>query len=92
MVQFGSGYDATDSIKTSTENVELIVKPKGSSSYQFYKFSFKNYDPCVVLINGKTRAYLNELDGFEMDRFDNPLFSFIVETPNVRYTFLAGHR
>ena len=92
MIQFGSGYDGTDSIKTSTNDTELVVKPIGKSVYQLYKFSFKNYDPCVVLINGETRAFLDELDGFEMDHRDAPIFSFIIETANVKYTYRAGHR
>lgn len=90
--QIGSGYLATDSKKTSTANQELIVKPNETSVYTVYKWSFKNYQPVVVLVNNKTRIFLDALDGFEVTHLDPPIYSFVVETPNVEYIFVGAHK
>jgi hypothetical protein len=90
--QIGSGYLATDSKKVSTANQELIVKPEGASVYTVYKWSFKNYTECVVKVNNETRIFLDALDGFEVNHYDKPLTSFIIETPDVEYIFVGAHK
>ncbi|RYI30630.1 hypothetical protein EVU96_09445 [Bacillus infantis] len=90
--QIGSGYLATDSKKVSTANQELIVKPEGTTVYTVYKWSFKNYNECTVLVNNETRIFLDALDGFEVTHRDPPIYSFIIETPDVEYIFVGAHK
>ncbi|MCP1159465.1 hypothetical protein [Bacillus infantis] len=90
--QIGSGYFATESKKVSTENQELIVKPEGNSVHIIYKLSFKNYDECTVLVNNETRIFLDALDGFEVTHRDPPIYSFMIETPNIEYIFVGAHK
>lgn len=89
----GTGYLGSKQIETSTENMEVIPESPISWTipYSLYKFSFRNYDPCSVVINNETEIYLDTGDGFEMAETDKPITSFIIVQPGVRYNWRGGY-
>ncbi len=92
-VQIGSGFMGAEDILTSTENTE-IVPPTDETwinvKFSFYKFSFKNYQDCHIVVNG-SRQFREAGQGFESTERDQKIYSFIIEEPGVDYLWSAGY-
>lgn len=92
--RIGIGYLGSNKIETSVANQEVIPSPKPdwkwTMGYSLYKFSFRNYDPCTVIINNETELFLDTGDGFEMNEMDKPITSFVIKEPNVRFNWRGG--
>ena len=86
---YGNGYLGSDSLQTSTENYEVIPqKPDGwSHGYNCWRFEWMNDQEAVVLINGKTRLFIRAGQGYKIDAGSQPIYSFIVETPDVTFNW-----
>ena len=93
--RIGSGYLGSSQIKTTTSpNTEIIPDtPAGWSfpKYQFYKFSFFNYQPCTVKINNGEPIYLQAEQGFQSDYMDAPIFSFVIQEAGVQYQWIGAY-
>ena len=88
MIKIGErlGYQFKGSaslLTTSGTTTDLI-----SSGDRAYKFKFHNLDACTIKINGGSNIYLIAGDGFESNEKDGEIYSFIVSTTAVRYTYL----
>jgi hypothetical protein len=93
MARLGSGYIGTDSVKTSTANLEIIPTPPSTyqyKKYSLYKFSFVNGQDCTVVVNGETTLFIPAGQGFEIGEIDQPINSFVIKEAGVTYTFVGG--
>ena len=92
-IQIGSGFMGAEDILTSTANTQ-IVPPTNPSwinvKFSFYKFSFKNYQDCHIIING-SRQFREAGQGFESSERDQRIFSFIIEEAGIDYLWSAGY-
>jgi hypothetical protein len=92
--RIGSGYFGSDSLKTSTANVELIQanKPVNWANVEFktYKFSFLNKSACTIKLNGGSPIYLDAFQGFNMTEIDAPLTTFHIVEKDIPYTYLGA--
>jgi len=93
MARQGAGYLGSNKIEVSTSLQEIIpnAPEKWTIPYTMYKLSFRNYDPCTVVLNHKTELFLDAGDGFEMDDRDNPITSFIIKESGVRFNWRGGY-
>lgn len=95
MTSRGNGYLASDALKTSTSNQELVpLKPLNwSFGYKIRKLSFDNAEQecrVIVVADGKTTtAFLKAGQGFEMGYDDPPITSFKIVESNIKYTWIA---
>lgn len=90
MAKVGIGYIGTDSLKTSTANLQIIPSPSDASwniGYKLYKFQFTNDQDCTVIINGLTTLFLRAGYGFEIESDDAPITSFVIVNAGITYTF-----
>jgi hypothetical protein len=93
MARLGSGYIGTDTVKTSTSNLEIIPTPPSSSpfkKYSCYKFSYTNGQDCTVIVNGVTTLFIPAGQGFEIGEVDQPINSFVIKESGITYTFIGG--
>ncbi|MEK4824651.1 hypothetical protein NSS71_08830 [Niallia sp. FSL W8-0951] len=92
-VQIGSGFMGAEDILTSTENIE-IVPPTDETwinvKFSFYKFSFKNYQDCHIVING-SRQFREAGQGFTSNEVDPKIYSFKIEEPGIQYIWSAAY-
>jgi hypothetical protein len=81
-----------DGNRTSTANMELVVKPAGWSygAIECYKVSFLNKEICTIKVNGSTIP-LDAGQGFESDRDDVTIQSFIIVESGINFNFVAGY-
>lgn len=95
MYRMGSGYFGSDTLKTSTANIEIIQQHKPvtmNELFEAYKFSFMNYSTCTVKINGSSNAlYLREGQGFCSEMCDLPIYSFIIVTAGITYNYIGAY-
>jgi hypothetical protein len=94
--RIGNGYIGTDSLKTSTANLQIIpTTPAGFSlgtKYNLYKFAFMNDQDCSVLINDNiTAIFLRAGQGFETNESDAPIFSFKIVEAGISYNFVGAY-
>lgn len=89
----GSGYIGTSKIEVSEANHEILPKSPSSWThpYSFYKLSFRNLNPCVVIINKKTEIFLSAGQGFEMNEIDERITSFVIKESGISYTFIGAY-
>ena len=89
----GSGYKGSPELMNSgaNGNVELIPpKPYNGKNYSFYSFEFEcDTKPVVVKINGEQICLQHGT--FSMGTQDAPIFSFMVVTPNVEFTWIGAY-
>lgn len=89
----GSGYLGSSALQISTANQELVPSPPASwtTNYKLYKFSFDNENQeCTIRINSQTTLFLKAGQGFEMERGDAPIFSFVVIEAGIDFTFIGA--
>ena len=89
-----NGYLGSSNLLTSTANLEIVPNtPIGWSNkrYSFYKFSFINKTTCRVKINGGEPIYLEENQGFESDKEDVKINSFIIVEPTVDFNWIGSY-
>mgnify|MGYP007112383697 CR=1 FL=1 len=88
----GIGYIGTSKIETSTGNQEIVanLKPESWTSFRLYSFTFKNYSPCTVIINGGNPIFLDTGEGFITSYIDAPITSFIIVEAGIQYKFVGG--
>jgi hypothetical protein len=72
-----------DLLTTFGTTTELIT-----SENKAYKFKFHNLDACTISINEESDIYLIAGDGFESTETDSEIWSFVISTTAVRYTYL----
>jgi hypothetical protein len=92
--RIGQGYIGTDSLKTSTANQECIpsVPVNWTGRYNLYKFSFDNADQsCSVKINGGSPIYLKAGQGFEIQKEDAPIWSFVIVEAGISYNWIGAY-
>lgn len=88
------GYFGSNSMKTSTENVEIIQqhKPKNwIGSFQAYKFTILNKAPCTIKINNGDPIYLEPWQGFTMSESDMPISKFEILEKDVPYNYIGAY-
>ena len=93
MDRIGVGYLGTDSIKTSTANLELVPEKQANwtQGYKFYKFSFINKQACKVKINGGNPIFLDAEQGFEMGVIDALVHSFVIVESGIDYQWIGTY-
>lgn len=89
----GSGYKGSPELQISTANQEIIpAKPANwTGGYKLYKFSFDNKQDVTVRLNNETTLFLEAEQGFEMERGDAPIFSFVVITSGVQFLWVGAY-
>ncbi|QJI52476.1 hypothetical protein [Psychrobacillus phage Perkons] len=90
----GYGYMGSPAVLTSTANQEVIpLAPTHWSDdrYTLYKFSFINYTDCTVKINNGEPIFLKAEQGFECDRYDAEITSFIIVNTGIKYSWLGSY-
>ncbi len=85
MGRVGSSYIGSNSLQTSTANIEIIP-----DDISCYKFSFKNDQSCHVKINGNSGIYLRAGQGFECDQYDKDIYSFVIVEADVTFNFIGA--
>lgn len=97
MTSRGNGYLASDALKTSTANQELVppMPLNWSFGYKIRKLSFDNAEQecrVTVVADGKsTTAFLKAGQGFEMGYDDPPITSFKIVEAGVKYNYFATY-
>lgn len=89
-----NGFLGAETILTSTENHEVVPETPSNwtwDKYSFYKFSFINYDPCTIKINGGEPIYLKELQGFESSERDVKINSFVIVESGIEFSWLGAY-
>lgn len=89
-----NGYLGTSEILTSSANEEILPKTPSNwtdERYSFYKFSFINYDNCQIKVNNGKPIHLNAEQGFECERGDQKINSFIIVDGNVRFSWIGAY-
>jgi hypothetical protein len=92
--RIGVGYLGSPSLETSTANKEVIPNsPVGwTGRYNLYKFSFDNAEQaCSVKINGGSPIYLKAGQGFEIQKEDAPIWSFVIVEAGVSYNWIGAY-
>ena len=90
----GNGYLGSESLITSTENYEVVPNtPDGWSDerYSFYKFSFINKTDCTIRINGGNPIFLEKNQGFEANKGDAKINSFVIVEPDVEFNWIGAY-
>lgn len=94
MTHKGIGYLGSNQIETSVANQQVIPNPPSNLNwtmgYSLYKFSFRNYDQCTIIINNETELFLDAGDGFEMNEIDKPITSFVIVESGIRFNWRGG--
>lgn len=88
------GYLGSKELEVSkTENHEVIPTPPNgwTLGFKLYKFSFLNKEICNVVINGNTELLLLPEQGWNMDRGDVPITSFIIKQKDVNYVWAGAY-
>lgn len=88
----GSGFIASNTLKTSTANLEIIPTPPSTyykKKYGCYRMSFLNDQDCTVIVNG-TEIFLRAGQGFETNEVDAEIYSFIIKESGITYNFVCG--
>lgn len=77
---------------TSTESQEILPPEPlhWNTQYVFRKFSFISDQDCTVIINGEFTIPLIAGLGFEVDRDDVPIESFVILESNTRYYWIGA--
>jgi len=87
MSQNMSQFMGSSDLQTSTPNQELIVL---SASYEsFRKFSFLNDQSCHVKINNSDPIFFRASQGFDADKKDYLIGSFIIVEGGITFNFVA---
>lgn len=88
-----SRYLGSSEVLTSVQNEEIIPKAPERwtlDRYELYKLSFINYDPITVKINDGEPIFLDAEQGFECEKGDQVIKSFVILTENVRYSWIGA--
>jgi len=80
-------FFGTNAIQTSTASQELVQLTAPYTAYS--KFSFMNDQSCQIQINTSSAIYLRAAQGFDTDRHDYHIYSFIIVTAGITYNFIA---
>lgn len=89
-----NGYLGSDSVLTSTANLEVVPKAPESwtdERYSFYKFSFINKSNCTIKINGGEPIYLEKNQGFECGKEDAKINSFVIVEADVQFNWIGAY-
>jgi len=89
----GNGYLGSQELQTSKVNEEVIPSPpvNWTSGYMCGRFEWANDQDATVIINGKTKVFIRLGFGFKADLKSEPIHSFIIETPDVTFTWIAEY-
>ena len=82
-----SQYFGSSSIQTSTLGQELVNLQSPNSA--FGKFSFMNDQPCSVSINNSDFLFLRALQGFDCEKRDYSINSFIIKESGITYNWIG---
>jgi len=82
-----SGFNGAPNLLVSTANQEII-----EDGLIYHKFAFINAEECHIRINNSPPILLLAGQGFATDQFDTPVKSFIVVTPNVRFSWVGSFK
>lgn len=87
-----SRYKGSSSVLTSAANEEVVPEAPSNWTlgYRFYKFSFINKNACVIKVNNGEEIYLETEQGFESDKDDQEVGSFVIVTPDTQYTWIGA--
>ncbi len=93
---YGEGVRGSDSLLTSTANIEVVPNAPvewSDDRFTFYKFYFMNRENCTVVINGDSDnpIYLDAFQGFQTDGADKEIESFVIREANIRYNFVGWY-
>lgn len=85
-----SGYLGSDQLETSSSNQQIIPNPPSdwTDGYNLIKFSFDNKQDCTVIVNGET-IFLSSGEGFNTDKDDPPITSFIIKEAGIPFTWAS---
>lgn len=94
MSKFSSGrYLSSNGYETTTVASKEIIPPSPSNwtyGYIFKKFSFINETDCTVIINNEFTLHLIGGIGFEIDRNDVSIHSFVIVESGTRYYWIGA--
>lgn len=92
-MKIGRGYIGSSNLQTSTANQEIIPSPPShwTLGYNCYKLSFFNSQDCTVKINNLDPIYLQANQGFEMDKEDSPITSFVIIESGVGFNWIGAY-
>lgn len=92
-MHIGNGYLASEELKVSVANEEVIPSPpaelRWTRGYMCGKFEWMNDQDATVIINGKVRAFIRAGQGFAIGVGSQPIYSFVIENAGVTYNYLA---
>ena len=83
MSQFFGSAD----ILTSTSNQELVNLQSPNTA--FGKFSFMNDQSCTVSINGSLPIRLRASQGFDCEKRDYHINSFVIIEPSITFNWIG---
>ena len=86
-------YVSSNGYETTTKASQEIIPQSPSTwsyGYNFKKFSFLNKTNCTVIINGISTLHLIGEIGFEIDRTDEPIESFVIVESGTEYYWIGG--
>jgi hypothetical protein len=81
------------SIQTSTANQQLVPNAPSSWTlgYSFKKFSFANDQDCTITVNTDSPIFLRAGQGFESDKSDTPITSFLIKESGITYNWIGSY-
>lgn len=87
----GSGYIGSPSIQTSTANQEIIQQHNIAPHGSVYKFTFKPYNNCTIIINDLQPMFLEEGQAWSIEKEDAPITSFVIVESGVSYIYWGAY-
>lgn len=86
-----NGYLGSSQVLVSVGGKNIIDdKPSNwTHDYKLKKFSFNNEQNCTVKINNQTTLFLKAGQGFEVDKGDFPITSFIIVEAEISYNWIG---
>jgi len=84
-------YFGSNDLLVSTANKELIQQhaPRAGYEIRAYKFSFMNNENCHVKINGSGQILLQAGQGFNIDKDDEKILSFVIVEAGITYNYIG---
>jgi len=80
-------FYGSNAILTSTANEELVQLTAPYTAYS--RFIFTNDQACQIQVNNSAPIYLRASQGFNSDKHDYHIYSFIIVSASITYNFLA---
>jgi hypothetical protein len=87
-----NGFKGSGNLQISTANNQVIPPPEvgWTIPYIFNKFSFLNDQECHISINQQPFIYFRSGQGFNSDRDDQPITSFVIQEEGITFNWVGS--